>query len=397
MTDRIHDPSSFFASALCMLVPIPFVVATRPPLAVRILVFAAQLYISIRAVTTLTLGNPAIDYQGASIGFGWSAFTALHFYFLVDPLHDGTRHREDMQLAKDKPFGKRLWWATCLLFSNRGIGWTTAIPHLPQMPHYRSGKEFALARLRDAVFFFFVTDLAGTYFAQNPITSYRAGERLPISSQGLLFQCITVAITVCHFWANSQMSYSIISVIAVACGSEPRDWPPMWGDLLETYTLRKVWGRVWHQLMRRYVASTGKAVVHLLGVQRGTNASSYIQLYVGFLASGLTHTWGDRQIDVTVGDSVPFFMLQAIAITFEDGVIALAKKAGMKENAATWAVGRLWAATVLLATLPMLVRPALATGQPVDSGLPFSAVAALWSAAGLEGKIDFQWPEPSVL
>ena len=148
---------------------------------------------------------------------------------------------------------------------------------------------------------------------------------------------------------------------------------------------------------RQYVASTGKAVVNLLGIKRGTNASSYVQLYVGFLTTGLTHVWGDRQIDVTVGRSVPFFLLQAVAITFEDGVIAIGRSAGIKESAATRMIGRVWSAAWLLATLKMLVDPALSTGEPVDSGLPFSVIGAVWRAAGMEGKMNFSWPEPIVI
>ncbi|KAL1670067.1 membrane bound O-acyl transferase family-domain-containing protein [Schizophyllum commune] len=397
MPDRYHNPSLFFACSLCMIGPIPFMIATRPPLAVRVAVFAAQVAISVYAVSTMTLGNAALDYQFASLGFGWPAFTALHFYFLSDPLHDGTRHRNDMQAAKDMPFGKRLWWATCLLWASRGVGWTTAIPHLPQMPHFRSRKDFIISRLSNTAFFYLLTDCCGTYFEQNPLTSWRAAERLPISSQGVLFQCITITVTVIHFWANSQMMYSELSIIAALLGQEPRDWPPMWGDLGEAYTLRKIWGRVWHQLMRRYVASTGKAVVNLLGIKRGTNASSYTQLYIGFLASGLTHVWGDRQIDVTVGRSIPFFLLQAVAITFEDGIIAVGRTLGIKESTATRLVGRVWSAAWLLATLKLLVDPALSTGEPVDSGLPFSVIGAMWRAAGMEGKMNFPWPEPTVI
>ena len=127
MPDRYHNPSRFSLLSLCMIGPIPFMIATRPPLVVRLAIFAAQVCISVYAVSTMTLGNAALDYQFASLGFGWPAFTALHFYFLSDPLHDGTRHRNDMQAAKDMPFGKRLWWATCLLWASRGVGWTTAV------------------------------------------------------------------------------------------------------------------------------------------------------------------------------------------------------------------------------------------------------------------------------
>ena len=75
MPDRYHNPSLFSLLSLCMIGPIPFMIATRPPLAVRLAIFAAQVSISVYAVSTMTLGNAALDYQFASLGFGHALFS----------------------------------------------------------------------------------------------------------------------------------------------------------------------------------------------------------------------------------------------------------------------------------------------------------------------------------
>ena len=60
---------------------------------------------------------------------------------------------------------------------------------------------------------------------------------------------------------------------------------------------------------------------------RGTNRSSYTQLYVAFFLSALFHLVGDLMIfrGRMVYYSFKFFLLQAIVITFEDFVIYIAK------------------------------------------------------------------------
>ena len=59
---------------------------------------------------------------------------------------------------------------------------------------------------------------------------------------------------------------------------------------------------------------------------RGTNRSSYTQLYIGFFLSGLLHASGDFLVEKrVVYHSLKFFPLQAVAITFEDFVIYVSK------------------------------------------------------------------------
>ena len=60
---------------------------------------------------------------------------------------------------------------------------------------------------------------------------------------------------------------------------------------------------------------------------RGTNLSSYTQLYFAFFLSGLLHSSGDFVFEKRMPSrSFKFFLLQAIAITFEDLVIYITKR-----------------------------------------------------------------------
>ena len=65
----------------------------------------------------------------------------------------------------------------------------------------------------------------------------------------------------------------------------------------------------------------------LLKFPRGTNQSSYAQLYIAFFLSGIVHFAGDFMSHKRmVYHSFQFFLLQAVAITFEDFVIYLTKQ-----------------------------------------------------------------------
>ena len=75
------------------------------------------------------------------------------------------------------------------------------------------------------------------------------------------------------------------------------------------------------------VAGFGRLVANkFLNFPRGTNRSSYTQLYIAFFISGLLHFAGDFMLEKRLAyHSFKFFILQAVAITFEDFVIYIAK------------------------------------------------------------------------
>ena len=81
-------------------------------------------------------------------------------------------------------------------------------------------------------------------------------------------------------------------------------------------------------------AGFGRLVANeFLKLPRGTNRSSYTQLYVAFLLSGLLHFTGDFIIEKRiVYYSFKFFLLQAIAITLEDFILYIAKRLLRRER-----------------------------------------------------------------
>ena len=74
----------------------------------------------------------------------------------------------------------------------------------------------------------------------------------------------------------------------------------------------------------------GKKLNDALGLQKGSTASSYVKLYAAFALSGFIHTGGDLMVGARgyLGTSMAFFLVNALAITFEDGVIAIGRRLG---------------------------------------------------------------------
>ena len=119
------------------------------------------------------------------------------------------------------------------------------------------------------------------------------------------------------------------------------------------------------------LAGLGRLVANkFLRFPRGTNRSSYTQLYVAFFLSGLLHFSGDFMFQKRmVYYSFKFFLLQAIGITFEDLVIHIAKRLfrrrgiGLEPGKAdeSWAeasvrvVGYCWVTLWFCLTLPVWI------------------------------------------
>lgn len=88
-------------------------------------------------------------------------------------------------------------------------------------------------------------------------------------------------------------------------------------------------------------------------------ASSYVQLYTAFFISGIIHYTGDYMVSHQwQGRSLHFFLLQAVAITIEDGVIGFGKMLGIRGSGDVWkALGFAWCWVWFAYSLPIWLTP----------------------------------------
>ncbi|RHZ43225.1 wax synthase family protein [Aspergillus thermomutatus] len=115
--------------------------------------------------------------------------------------------------------------------------------------------------------------------------------------------------------------YNLLAMLFVALGAyEPVDWPPIFGSLGDMYSLTRVWGIAWHQILRKLV--TSNADFMLFGVLRLPQGivAKYLRLIMAFVTSGLVHFLMDLGFGVSLDQSgaLWFFCLQIPGIVLEN-------------------------------------------------------------------------------
>ncbi|KAI0549799.1 putative toxin biosynthesis protein [Xylaria curta] len=290
---------------------------------------------------------------------------------------------------------RKLSWASMLLINQRGIGWNHQVKNVPR-PKTTDKFVFLSTQFFQFVKSFILADLCFhlgiRFFYTNPETGV-VGDvdsryiTLRYACPGWSFSTIFVFAATPYFALSAQ--YALLSFICVALGlGTPNDWPPMFNPISEATTIRSFWGKYWHQLIRRPLSTWSNALVDFLGIQHGTNLSSYTQLWFSFLVSGYFHASSHlilpQPINVTVAETAYpiffFFVLQATAITFEDFIKWVwCKGLGKGEGASKWrsALGYAWVIGWLWYSLRYPALGYLKSRVGVESPLPFTVVEPL--------------------
>jgi len=111
------------------------------------------------------------------------------------------------------------------------------------------------------------------------------------------------------------------------------------------------------------LTSHANFLANVLQLPRGTFAT-YFKLFTAFFLSGLIHAIGDYMLfqNFSEGTSIQFFLLQAVGITLEDAVIALASYLGYKESKAFKLIGFAWVLAWFAFSMPMSLDPQVHAG-----------------------------------
>jgi len=213
------------------------------------------------------------------------------------------------------PFYSRLNWATELVGSPRGIGWThepSKVLPKPRRAYERNDNltKFTIDQVTRLSFYIFLFLLVGTY------DKWDTPKRL----HPLLLRPVNALVWAIPIIIFLDGIHRLLGLILVhARRLKPGDWIPLFGSLSEAYTIRRFWGRVWHQMLRRFTASHSTFLSqHVLRLEKGTRAFFYVQILTAFLASTLIHAIADW---IFIGDwhgAFYFFLSQATAIFIED-------------------------------------------------------------------------------
>ncbi|KAJ7506654.1 membrane bound O-acyl transferase family-domain-containing protein [Mycena galericulata] len=333
----------------------------------RRLLFLPLLLMSVYLMS-LSTGYPTLDYCIASAWFPY-LFRASDFILLTDV-------QRELQMVKppqstdapieNAPLSRRISWAVQLFSSTRGLGWAHE-PRFANPPHPSPSTPRAafvrgqLTQALVAAFLFEATNFVNMRY--NNTAMYAGGRGLGADGWVWRYQAVwawSVPMAAVAIWGHC-----LNAAVSVGVGaSDPEDWPPYMGSIALAWSVRNFWGRTWHQTMRRFLSAHGKFVAHrLLHLKPGSAASAYTQLYVAFLISGIMHYLPDYMaLRHWGGGALRFFLLQAVAITLEECVQALARRLGISPSLRWKAVGYLWVWSWFAFCLPIWQDPLLHAG-----------------------------------
>jgi len=124
----------------------------------------------------------------------------------------------------------------------------------------------------------------------------------------------------------------------------------------------------------QFLTSHGKFLAQrVFHFPAGSNVSSYTQLYTAFLISGFVHSPPYN------AGPLRFFITQAVGITFEDTVIALATRAGLGRSGRFHRLfGYVWVYCWFIYSMPSWMDCMTSLGTLESGGVKFSLVLGLY-------------------
>ncbi|KAF9257342.1 hypothetical protein L218DRAFT_949270 [Marasmius fiardii PR-910] len=279
---------------------------------------------------------------------------AFDFLVITKDLHRSFRrldHKRKPELdISSAPFMTRLVWGLSLVMNPRGIGWEHGSSHRlpynsPSLPRIGSRNQFLMRKIITLV------ESAGYFFLSSYITrsSVSSFLHIRIQAHGPVWGLITSVVWITRVIAYCNMLHLGLAVTMVGVGAwDYHQCPPLFGYWSEGYTLRRVWGRVWHQLLRRTLESHASFILSIFRItpsKHGTSSQSlyyFIRSLVAVLVSGLFHQTMSyisppRQAYTTIssfltGADIQLFFSQAVGLVIEAGGIWAWNKLGSTRN-----------------------------------------------------------------
>ncbi|OAX31205.1 hypothetical protein K503DRAFT_110337 [Rhizopogon vinicolor AM-OR11-026] len=145
----------------------------------------------------------------------------------------------------------KIWWkryfdVICVPHSSRAIGWSHQVKNIPPAPQ-QPRRSFIFRSTLRAAWYVVLFETGRLYVWYKPAFSSAT-----IGGQGYVVHYIDTVIFIgLGYWALNAM-YFVMAVGSVAIGLfEPRMWPDIFGAWVDAYTIRRFWGRTWHQMLRR--------------------------------------------------------------------------------------------------------------------------------------------------
>ncbi|KAK3167037.1 hypothetical protein OEA41_010162 [Lepraria neglecta] len=160
-------------------------------------------------------------------------------------------------------------------------------------------------------------------------------------------------------WALITSYHNALAIVFVSLGlDEPRDWPPIYGSISETYIIKRFWGKFWHRLTYRTYKTYGAIISeNFLRLRPGGVVHRLAVEFFVFLSSGAIHAMVTWQLGYRCGywEDIAWFSLNFVAILVEGLVqkVDLRLLGGHLTHPSLGKVaGSVWVFTVFFWSLP---------------------------------------------
>jgi hypothetical protein len=226
-------------------------------------------FVLVAAISIYTVLFTASDDAVADCPLGTTA-TSLVFV-ASDTILLRNRQPELRKVGQKKPtvemsLIERLKWSITFGLTPRGLGWThEPTSHIAPKPKADCSRgRFIASQFAWLVFYILLADVSSILIRANPCFS-KGG---PLFSEYGWTWRVTVWPHMFFVNATMSMMYIGASIATVAIGLyRPHDWPHIFGTPRDAYTVRKCWGRVWHQMMRKVSNLTFRSTLRrLMGI-----------------------------------------------------------------------------------------------------------------------------------
>lgn len=136
-----------------------------------------------------------------------------------------------------------------MTYSPRGVGWSFKAENsvIPVDPRRKTRASFIIWRLGWLFSHYLLLEIAILYTYCSPVLLSGAS----VTSQGYTVQCLNVAVVFFQSYAIITCIHCALAILEVGTNlDEPQTWPQPFGHWKNAHTIRKFWGKVWHQIFR---------------------------------------------------------------------------------------------------------------------------------------------------
>lgn len=237
--------SQFLLIAIAMT---PVILVWAPKSVIRRALYPIQLFcLAATSVAPLPPDQSRADLYNLGLQVGTLGARILDRIYMHNPevtflrvgVDDGGPHKGPASYGA----GGKARWAVELILSARGIGWNWQVGGVPRPKPTPTRWSFVRSRVRNTLLTFTLihaVTLLVSYILQ--VSNDNSLLRNPFF---LRFFITTAWLTV--IYGHLTLPENLVAIFFVTTGlggrfADPQQWPPMFGDIGESYSIRRCWG-----------------------------------------------------------------------------------------------------------------------------------------------------------